>query len=228
MWNHWHTYLVDFRLTNINFSFSKYFIDNVINQLSFYTFDYVTLELYSIPLFFYFGSLFFFTVIVSWFFFSYLANSQPIPRFSEIFHDFLYDGNSPAALRDAQLGPGGRPTQQEPFAGRSWEKSRNCTRDWDPCWKHIAMNIWRSSMCMCICASSANDTVLFTIMFSYPCVRPHGSITYIKILVTCISVISRHAPRRSFASILAFRRPRPTPFGAQAGLNAERILDEYA
>ena len=31
-------------------------------------------------------------------------------------------GNAPATGRDAQLGPGGRPTQQEPFAGRSREK----------------------------------------------------------------------------------------------------------
>ena len=43
---------------------------------------------------------------------------------------FLYDGSPPAAHpqrnrsgRDAQLGPGGRRTQQEPFAGRSREKS---------------------------------------------------------------------------------------------------------
>ena len=43
---------------------------------------------------------------------------------------FLYDSSPPAACRqpagigrDAQLGPSGRPTQQEPFAGRSREKS---------------------------------------------------------------------------------------------------------
>ena len=59
------------------------------------------------------------------------ALGQPMAQaentdFPQVFPAFLYAGGPaaapPEARRAAQLGPGGRPTQQEPFAGRSREK----------------------------------------------------------------------------------------------------------
>ena len=41
-----------------------------------------------------------------------------------VFIGFLYDSIAPAPPRERQLGPSGRPTQQEPFARRSWEQEQ--------------------------------------------------------------------------------------------------------
>lgn len=73
--NQWLSYYIQHKLYNPNFSFFAYLIDSIIiflsnfdlNQLSF------SMDFNTTPLFFYFGSLFFFTVILSWFFFSYLG-----------------------------------------------------------------------------------------------------------------------------------------------------------
>lgn len=74
--NKWLGFYTTYKLHNPNFSFFKHTIDGFI----FYLFTTIAtfsnsfhFDFDSVPLFFYFGSLFFFTVILSWFFFSYLG-----------------------------------------------------------------------------------------------------------------------------------------------------------
>lgn len=76
--NKWLDYYVTYKLQDLNFSFFRYILDIIFLYLT--TLD--THDFYSIimnvdfsstPIFFYFGSLFFFTVILSWLFFSYLG-----------------------------------------------------------------------------------------------------------------------------------------------------------
>lgn len=73
LWGHWEYFLVEFKPNHSNHSFFRIFADNCLD--TFYTnisvsslFDFSTT-----PVFFFSGSLFFFTVILSWFFFSYLG-----------------------------------------------------------------------------------------------------------------------------------------------------------
>lgn len=61
-----------YKLDNPNFCFIRFFIDSVLEYLSFYNTIFF-LEYNNTPIFFFFGFLFFTTVTVSWFFFSYLG-----------------------------------------------------------------------------------------------------------------------------------------------------------
>ncbi len=72
-WHFWEYFLVEFHKTNLNHSFFRIFIDYIISELSLGNLLLFTLDLDTTPIFFYFGSLFFFTVIISWLFFSYLG-----------------------------------------------------------------------------------------------------------------------------------------------------------
>ncbi len=68
----WTKLYTTYKLDNPNFSFIQLFINSFLDYL--YTFDTNILLSYNdTPVFFYFGFLFFTTVIVSWFFFSYLG-----------------------------------------------------------------------------------------------------------------------------------------------------------
>jgi NADH:ubiquinone oxidoreductase subunit 5 (subunit L)/multisubunit Na+/H+ antiporter MnhA subunit len=76
--NQWLTYYTTYKLQDSNFSFFAAIVDYFILYLC--NFDFYSISSYlgsmdynNTPLFFYFGSLFFFTVILSWFFFSYLG-----------------------------------------------------------------------------------------------------------------------------------------------------------
>jgi len=76
--NQWLTYYTTYKLQDLNFSFFAFIVDNFINYMSNFNLtlflSYFSLvDFNNTPLFFYFGSLFFFTVILSWFFFSYLG-----------------------------------------------------------------------------------------------------------------------------------------------------------
>ena len=75
VWNNWQENFMEFRVSDQNFSFFKYFCDNVYQDWSFKTLDLSSVleDGESTPYFFFFGALFFFTVIISWFFFSYLG-----------------------------------------------------------------------------------------------------------------------------------------------------------
>lgn len=69
----WIRFYSDFKLTNPNFCFFGYIVDTVFNLLDVNYISDLTLEYNSTPWFFYFGVLFFFTVIASWFFSLYLG-----------------------------------------------------------------------------------------------------------------------------------------------------------
>ena len=68
----WVDFYLTFKVSDVNFTFFRYFLDSVINILFDYSFN-GSFNFNDNPIFFYFGCLFFFTVIVSWFFFSYLG-----------------------------------------------------------------------------------------------------------------------------------------------------------
>jgi len=70
---HWCNHLVEFRTNDANFSFFKYFVDNLLSTISNSSVSLNLLDYNSTPIFFFFGVLFFSTVIISWFFFSYLG-----------------------------------------------------------------------------------------------------------------------------------------------------------
>lgn len=67
----WIDMYTSYKLDNPHFCFIRFFIDSFINYI--YSVDLFSIEIYGKPLFFFFGCLFFTTVIVSWFFFSYLG-----------------------------------------------------------------------------------------------------------------------------------------------------------
>ncbi len=78
-WGFWEYFYFEFQKPNENSSFFKIFTDLTLSYLSNF---WVNLDFFvvfdkafwsSTPIFFYFGSLFFFTVIISWLFFSYLG-----------------------------------------------------------------------------------------------------------------------------------------------------------
>lgn len=76
--NKWLSFYVDYKFKNPDFSFFKYVVDGIILYL--WDFGvwlvgslYIEFDFDSTPPFFYFGTLFFFTVVLSWFFFSYLG-----------------------------------------------------------------------------------------------------------------------------------------------------------
>lgn len=76
--NKWLDFYTTYKLHNPDFSFFKHIVDTTLFYLLNLSVDFVDyvgviFDLDSTPIFFYFGSLFFFTVISSWFFFSYLG-----------------------------------------------------------------------------------------------------------------------------------------------------------
>jgi NADH:ubiquinone oxidoreductase subunit 5 (subunit L)/multisubunit Na+/H+ antiporter MnhA subunit len=77
VWDYWQVYYVDFKKNNENFSFFRYVFDETYEKLppklDLYSFYYMVEIDESIPFFFIFGSLFFFTVILSWLFLSHLG-----------------------------------------------------------------------------------------------------------------------------------------------------------
>ena len=78
MWSYWQYFLIEYRTDNVNFSFFKFFFDNMLvsfNNIEFNLnfFDCCPNTPAFTPAFFYFGTLFFSTVIFSWFFFSYIG-----------------------------------------------------------------------------------------------------------------------------------------------------------
>ena len=73
-WGFWEYYYFEQKTLNPNNSFFKFFVDSNLSFSSYKDFSYTSdLDFYNTPLFFYFGSLLFFTVIISWLFFSYLG-----------------------------------------------------------------------------------------------------------------------------------------------------------
>ncbi len=73
LWRYWEYFLLEFKPKHLNNSFFKIFADNCID--TFYSNIAVSglFDFSVTPIFFFFGSLFFFTVVLSWFFFSYLG-----------------------------------------------------------------------------------------------------------------------------------------------------------
>lgn len=72
-WNFWEYYYAGIQKSNSNAGFFRVWVDSLLSY--FFNFGVVVFEFSfdNTPIFFYFGSLFFFTVILSWFFFSYLG-----------------------------------------------------------------------------------------------------------------------------------------------------------
>jgi NADH:ubiquinone oxidoreductase subunit 5 (subunit L)/multisubunit Na+/H+ antiporter MnhA subunit len=73
VWNFWEYFYVSTQKATHNNSFFRVFIDTVLSNLSTTKLVILDIDFNSTPIFFYFGSLFFFTVILSWLFFSYLG-----------------------------------------------------------------------------------------------------------------------------------------------------------
>ena len=77
--SNWAKIYNEYKLNNSNFSFISHYLDDFILTKTFESFisfeflNLLSLDSFSTPIFFYFGMLFFFTVIMSWFFFSYLG-----------------------------------------------------------------------------------------------------------------------------------------------------------
>ncbi len=69
----WINYYTKYKLDNLDFCFFKHLLDNLFYYLYNINLYETFIDAWSIPIFFYFGFLFFFTVISSWFFFSYLG-----------------------------------------------------------------------------------------------------------------------------------------------------------
>ena len=60
IWYFWQKYLVEFKLNDSNFSFFKYFIDNVIDQINPCSLNFTAVEYNSTPIFFFFWVFIFF------------------------------------------------------------------------------------------------------------------------------------------------------------------------
>lgn len=78
--NKWLDFYTEYKLIDPNFSFFKYIVDSYIvyilgsvERLVDFFITVFDFDFNSTPIFFYFGSFFFFTVILSWFFLSYLG-----------------------------------------------------------------------------------------------------------------------------------------------------------
>lgn len=72
-WYFWEYYYVQHPKISNNHSLFQFLVDSILVNLSSIDFTVSLGSSNSTPIFFYFGSLFFFTVIISWFFFSYLG-----------------------------------------------------------------------------------------------------------------------------------------------------------
>ena len=73
VWGFWEYYYFEQQTQNPGVSFFKSFVDNNLSLCTLNNISSFTIDFNSTPLFFYFGCLFFFTVILSWLFFSYLG-----------------------------------------------------------------------------------------------------------------------------------------------------------
>ena len=69
----WINIYCKYKVDNLNFCYFKYTVDNIYAAIISFDISYICLEYNNTPIFFYFGFLFFSTVIISWFFFSYLG-----------------------------------------------------------------------------------------------------------------------------------------------------------